>query len=342
MSAANRGGVVNHTATDVGIVAAACELPPERRSLESVFSEEGADLTPELASELGIEEVPVCTGQTGSELSLASAQRAIELAELKASKIDVIIDYTVMPQEYLVPSWNMSNKIQHELGAKKAITLGFSGTGPSSLHVAISFATALIQADEKINTALLIAADTAIPSNRVLNPGTPMTILGDGASAVVLQRGAEKWKILDTALHSDGGMHDVCYIPGGSLMHPDDPDLYRLQLNHERFTETTKMEKLKELAGTVLDRNGFSLDDVAYFLYSNISAADQAEFAHTFDVSSDKVSAGVLAGHGHVHGTDLVLNFMAASDGAATHEGDLILMGSHGMGFLSGVSLIRH
>src|SRR5205823_649187 len=111
---------------------------------------------------------------------------------------------------------------QHELGAKKAFTVGFSGGAASNFLVALSSGVAMLQANDNMKAALLVASDVTIPGSRVVNPGDPVSILGDGASAVVLQKGATASIILATELWSDGAMHDVYYIPGGALAH-DEP-----------------------------------------------------------------------------------------------------------------------
>ena len=72
--------------------------------------------------------------------------------------------------------------------------------------------------------------------------------MGDSASAVVLQRGGTTTSVVDTELWSDGTNHDICYIPGGSLVHPDDANLYRLQLDQSRYDTFPKSEVLHKIS----------------------------------------------------------------------------------------------
>ena len=333
---------MNNPATKVGIVAAAYQLPSQRRMLLDVFRGEGLELTADTAARLGIEEVRVCTGESGSELALAAARQAIQLAGIEPSAIDVIVDYSILPQEYLVPAWNMSNKLQHELDAARAFTLGFSGGGATNFLVALNFASALIQSDESIHTALLVGADVAIPANRVLNADLPVTVLGDGASAIILQEGVTHNIILDTELMSNGEFHDVCYIPGGALAQPDHPGLYRVQIDMKKYHNPGKMELLLRLTHNVLERAGLQLYDVSYFLYSNLSAEDQADFTHTFGIREDQLCPSNRKWYGHIQGSDFVLNYLSLLEGETLREHEYILICSHGMGFLSGVTLIRY
>jgi 3-oxoacyl-[acyl-carrier-protein] synthase-3 len=296
---------------------------------------------PHVLARLGIASVPACNGEGGSAMALAASREALRRAGLDPAQLDVIVDYTILPQEYLVPAWNMSNKLQHELGARKAFTVGFSGGGASNFLVALSSAAALLQANESLKTALLVAADVAIPGNRVLHPADPVSVLGDAASALILQRGLSRNLVLDTELWSDGGNHDVCYIPGGALAHPDEPELYRMQLDKSRYDRAPKAESLRRLSSTLLDRAGVRFEDVTFFLYPNISSQDQAEFQQAFGATENHMCLSNRETHGHLQGTDFVLNYLSMLENGSVPEGAYVLAASHGMGFLAGVSLIR-
>lgn len=323
----------------VGIASAAVRLPAASRSVRDVLADEGL---PEPPPGFLDGRVPVAESETGSELALAAAREAMEAAGVSPQDVDVIVDYTVLPQEYLVPAWSMSNRLQHELGAKKAFTVGFSGGGSTNLHVAMHFASSLIRSDDSVSTALLLAADLAIPDNRVLGGDEPLAVLGDSAGAMILRRDAGRGRIVDVAMRSDGRMHDVCCIPGGAMAHPDRRDLFRLRLDRSAFEAAPRMESLRALADSVLARAGLRLSDVAFHVCPNLSSTDQADYARTLEVPEGRLWTSSLAGHGHLQATDLVLNYLSASRAGAFGEDDWVLMSSHGLGFLSGVCLIRN
>jgi 3-oxoacyl-[acyl-carrier-protein] synthase-3 len=327
--------------TQVGILTAACHLPAHRRAVSDLLEEEGAKGGPEVMARLGISSVPACNGESGSGMALAASQEALRRAGLEATQLDIIVDYTILPQEFLVPAWNMSNKLQHELGAKKAFTVGFSGGGASNFLVALSSAAALLQANENLKTALLVASDVTIPGSRVLNPGDPVSVLGDAASAVILQRGATRNVVVDTELWSDGANHDVYYIPGGALAHQDEAELYRMELDPSRYDGARKAERLRRLTNPLLERAGVQFDDVVFFLYPNISSQDQSEFQQAFGATAKQLCLSNRETHGHLQGSDFVLNYLTMLENGSVPEGGYVLAASHGMGFLAGVSLIR-
>ncbi len=327
--------------TQVGIAAAAVVLPRQKRAVRSLFEEESATFDSAVAERLGIDEVPLNEGELPSVMALAACQEALQRAELDAAQVDIIVDYSILPQEYLVPAWNMSNKLQHELGAKKAFTVGFSGGGATNFLVALSSAVSMLQANEKLTSALLVAADVTIPGNRILNPADPVTIFGDSAGAVVLKKGIEGSAVIDTQLHSEGSYHDVCYIPGGALAHPDEPGLYRMELDKKRYDDAPKTASLSGMLQTLLERAGIGRDDIAFALYPNLSAEDQQQFASAAGLRPDQISTGSLKSHGHLQGTDFVVNYLSLIENRTITTGQYFIAASHGMGFMAGVSLLR-
>ena len=306
-----------------------------------MFRDESAHSSNEITARLGIDEVPVCDDETASAMALSACQEALRRAELEAGQIDVIVDYSILPQEFLVPAWNMSNKLQHELGAAKAFTVGFSGGGATNFLVALSSAVSLLQANERLTTALLVAADVAIPGNRLLNPKDPITVLGDSAAAMVLAKAHTGNLVLDTEIQSDGSNHDVCYIPGGALAHPDEPQLYRMRLDKQRFDAAPTMTRLGRLLDRVLARHDLQRADVAFALYPNLSAEDQRDFADALGLQPSQLNLRNLKSHGHLQGTDFVVNYLSMVGGGVVKKDLYFIAASHGMGFLGGVTLFQ-
>jgi 3-oxoacyl-[acyl-carrier-protein] synthase III len=329
----------------VGIVAAACHLPAQRRSVDDLVQEEGATFNSDISARLGIDQVPLRDGdgtETASNMAVAAAREALQRAKVEPITVDVVIEYSFMPQEYLVPVWNMSNKVQAEVGASKSFVIGFSGGDSSNFSVALSSAAAILSENDAIKTALLVTGDTTIAGNRVLNPPDPVTVLGDGASAVVLQRGNSTGVVVDAELWSEPDNQDICYIPGGSLIHPDDISLYRLQLDKARYDSFPKQQTLRQMTDRLLARSGLTLADIHTVLCANISAEDEAALQEAFDGKISSVCGGNRQSHGHLFGTDLPLNYLSLIEQNGLKQGEHILLISHGMGTTAAVSLLRY
>jgi 3-oxoacyl-[acyl-carrier-protein] synthase-3 len=331
--------------TSVGIIGAACHFPAQRRSVEDLSCEEGASFSPDISAKLGIKQVPLRDGdgsETASNMAVAAARDALQRAKVEPITVDVVVEYSFMPQEYLVPVWNMSNKVQAEVGASKSFVVGFSGGDSSNFSVALSSAAAMLSENESLKTGLLVTGDTTIPGNRVLNPSDPVTVMGDGASAVVIQRGTSSSVVVDVELWSEPDNQDICYIPGGSLIHPDDIGLYRLQLDKARYDSFPKQKTLRQMSDRLLARSGLKLADVHAVLCANISAEDEAALQETFEGKISSVCAINRKSHGHLFGTDLPLNYLSLVEQDGLKQGEHLLLVSHGMGTTAAVSLIRY
>ena len=323
----------------VGIVSAAYALPSALLSSRDILAQEGVTHSHELDVRLGIDSVPICRDETGSGLAFTACQEALRRAGIDAAQVDVILDFTILPQEYLVPAWNMSNKLQHELGAKKAFTVGFSGGAASNFLVALVSATTMLQTDDKLKTALLVAADITIPGNRVLNARDPVSILGDSASAMVLQKGAGR-TVVDYTLWTDGANHDVYYIPGGALANHD-PDAYRLVLDKARFDAARESGKLRDMISEMLGQAGVTADKLTSALLPNLSSEDQIVLQQQIGLRPEQVNSSNRKMYGHLQGNDFILNYLAAVESASAAAGSYMLAASHGMGFMPAAALIR-
>jgi 3-oxoacyl-[acyl-carrier-protein] synthase III len=146
-------------------------------------------------------------GATASELGLAAARRALEMAGIDGSEIDLIIVATSTP-DFIFPS--TACLIQGHLGNKGATAFDVQA-------VCSGFVYALGIADKFIRSgshkkALVIGTEVF---SRILdwNDRGTCVLFGDGAGAVVL-KASDTPGILATALHADGSQSGILNVPG--------------------------------------------------------------------------------------------------------------------------------
>jgi 3-oxoacyl-[acyl-carrier-protein] synthase-3 len=146
-------------------------------------------------------------GTTSSDLGLIAAQRALEMAGIPASELDLIVVATSTP-DFIFPS--TACLIQSRLGNKGAAAFDVQA-------VCAGFTYALGIAEKFIRSgshkkALVIGAEVF---SRILDwtdRGT-CVLFGDGAGAVVLEA-SDKPGILATAMHADGSQSGILNVPG--------------------------------------------------------------------------------------------------------------------------------
>jgi 3-oxoacyl-[acyl-carrier-protein] synthase III len=146
-------------------------------------------------------------GATASELGLTAARRALEMAAIDGSEIDLIIVATSTP-DFIFPS--TACLIQGQLGNKGATAFDVQA-------VCSGFVYALGIADKFIRSgshkkALVIGTEVF---SRILDWSDRGTcvLFGDGAGAVVLEA-SDAPGILATALHADGSQSGILNVPG--------------------------------------------------------------------------------------------------------------------------------
>lgn len=146
-------------------------------------------------------------GTTASQLGCEAARRALDMAGVEATALDLIIVATLTP-DFIFPS--TACLIQAQLGNKGAVAFDVQA-------VCAGFAYALGIAEKFIRSgshkrALVIGAEVF---SRILDwqdRGT-CVLFGDGAGAVVLEA-AETPGILATAMHADGSYAGILNVPG--------------------------------------------------------------------------------------------------------------------------------
>ncbi|MGB5984200.1 MAG: beta-ketoacyl-ACP synthase III [Desulfobacterales bacterium] len=144
-----------------------------------------------------------------SDLALEASRRALEMAGRDPQELDLIVMATVTPDTHCPAA---ANWLQAKLGASRAAT--FDVTAACS-----GFVFALNVAQQYLNsgtarTVLVVAGEIM---SRTLNWKNRATciLFGDGAGAMVLERGAGGHQLLASRIHSDGSIGQNLLVPGG-------------------------------------------------------------------------------------------------------------------------------
>lgn len=144
---------------------------------------------------------------TSCDLALEASRQALDMADIQAQNLDLIIVATSTP-DFIFPS--TACLLQGRLGNKGATAFDVQA-------VCSGFAYALAIADKFIRSgshkkALVVGAEVF---SRILDWQDRATcvLFGDGAGAVVLEA-SDRPGILATALHADGSQSRILNVPG--------------------------------------------------------------------------------------------------------------------------------
>src|ERR1700739_4318213 len=131
--------------TNIGIVAASYYLPPKRKSVADIFRDEEIPAEALAANvdfqrDIGIEAVHMACEETAASLALKACRQVVEKAAIDPAEIDLIFDFTSVPEEYVAPTWSAAGFIQKELGATRALATAVNTGGCASYHTTLKVA----------------------------------------------------------------------------------------------------------------------------------------------------------------------------------------------------------
>jgi len=151
--------------------------------------------------------------ESSASLATDAALKALDMADLNPSDVDLIIVATSSP-EYLFPA--TACLVQDQIGAKKAGAFDLSAACSGFIY-AVNMAAQAIQSGA-LDNALIIGAETLSRLTNWQDRNTCI-LFGDGAGAFVLQMSYEPGGVLSAVMRSDGSGGNSLVLPaGGSRM----------------------------------------------------------------------------------------------------------------------------
>ena len=151
---------------------------------------------------------------TASDLAIEASLRALDDANILPSEIDLIVAATITP-DCLVPS--TACFIQEKIGAKNAGAFDLLAACSGFVY-ALSIAKGFV-ASGAMKTVLVVGTECLSKITDYTDRSTCI-LFGDGAGAVVVQRGNGKKEIVTTYLGSDGSQADLLTLPAGGSKLP--------------------------------------------------------------------------------------------------------------------------
>jgi 3-oxoacyl-[acyl-carrier-protein] synthase-3 len=199
-------------------------------------------------------------GETCSTMSIASAKKALEMAHLSPSDLDLIIVATSSP-DYWVPS--VASMVQDQLGATGVPAFGLRA-GCTGWVYALVTASQFIQT-EAYRNALVIGTEHLTIGVDWTDRNT-CVLFGDGSGAVVLEASDQPTGLLSFELGSDGSGYDALIYPGGAGANPPSHETISQRLHYLRmdgrrvFKFATRV--MSDSVANVVTEAGLTVDDI--------------------------------------------------------------------------------
>lgn len=253
-------------------------------------------------------------GGTTTGLGIDAARQAMQRAGLTGADIDLVILCTSTPDEAMPAS---ASVIQQALDVRG---------GAVDMNAACSgFVYGLVAADGFLRAGmqrvLLIGSETM---SRIVDwddRGTAI-LFGDGAGAIVLERGEGPGRILGFDLGSDGSLRHILHADTGGTIEMDGPEVFR-----------RAVRVMVDSGRAALASAGVSVDELALFVPHQANTRIIASACAKLGVDEDR-TANILPTTGNTSAASIPMALADAADAGRLAPGDLVLL----IGFGAGMS----
>ncbi|MFJ8982409.1 beta-ketoacyl-ACP synthase III [Streptomyces sp. NPDC102282] len=288
-----------------------------------------------IQSRTGIKQRFWSAGETTSDLAVEAGRNALSSAAMDT--VDLLIVATTTPDH---PCPATAPDVTSRLGLGTvaaydiaAVCSGFVyGLASAAAHIAAGLA----------GSVLVIGAETY---STILDPDdrTTSVIFGDGAGAAVLRATApgSPGCLLGFDLGSDGSLKDLITIPdGGSRQRTSrsgPTGTYFTMQGRPVFRHA--VDRMTESAGAVLDKTGWSVESVDWFVGHQANARILRAVADGLGVKSDRVIID-LDRVGNTSAASIPLALARAATEGNLVPGDRVLLSAFGGGATWGSTVL--
>jgi 3-oxoacyl-[acyl-carrier-protein] synthase III len=277
-------------------------------------------------------------GTASSHLAAEAAKVLLERTKTDPSEIDLIIVATVTPDMFFPATACL---VQERLGAKRA--WGFDLSAACS-----GFAYALTVGAQFVGSGahrkVVVIGSDVMSSILDYKDRATCVLFGDGAGAVLLEPAKDGEGIIDFSHDVDGSGGKFLYMPGGGSLHPSTHETIdkNMHVVHQDGSQVFKyaVRRMAELAGCLLERNGFTSDDLALVVPHQANLRIIRAMQERLGIDDSKVMVNIDK-YGNTTGGTIPLGLRDAVEQGRLQKGDLVLLAAVGAGYTTGGLLMR-
>ncbi len=270
-------------------------------------------------------------GEGACDLAEQAARRALEMAGVTPSQVDLVVVATTTP-DLIFPS----------TACLLAERLGVQGAPAFDIQaVCTGFIYALGVAEKFIRTgaaatALVVGAEVL---SRIVDWKDRRTcvLFGDGAGAVVLRADREPG-ILSTHLHADGRYKGLLMVPTGVAQGCDPKAAFIRMQGNEVFKMAVRT--LGRIVDETLAAHGMATSEVDWLIPHQANIRIIQAMARKLGLPMERVVL-TIEDHGNTSAASVPLALDTAVREGRIRAGDVLLMEAFGGGFTWGSALVR-
>ena len=308
------------------IVGTGSYLPP--RIITNSELEKSLDTTDEwITSRTGIKERRIVEDQNTCDLALEASINALEMAELKASEIDLIILATTTPDKIFPAT---ATTLQDRIGAScpafdlQAVCAGF----------VFALTTAQQYIENGVFKNILVVGSETMSKIVDWNDRSTAILFGDGAGAVLLSKD-NTTGIKHAKIYSDGSFLSSLHVNNNGInktgtIEMAGNEVYRIAVN-----------RLSDLAEETLKDCNMTSDDLAWMVPHQANIRIISAVAKRINLPMNKVIL-TIEKHGNTSAASIPLALDVAVRDGRINKGDNLLFEGIGGGFSWGGLLVEY
>ncbi len=277
-------------------------------------------------------------GVATSHLATEASNRALAERGISGSDIEAIFLGTVTPDMSFPATACL---VQHNIGAKDAWGYDISAACSGFVY-ALQTGVKFVESGAH-KRVLVIGADTMSSIIDYTDRAT-CVIFGDGAGAVIVEPATDDNYCIDFTHEVDGSGGCYLNMPGGGSLHPATHETVdkKMHFVHQDGAQVFKyaVRKMAEASERLLQRNGFTGDDVKLFVPHQANRRIIMSAAERLGLKEDRIIINI-GEFGNTTAGTIPLALDSARQQGRLKKGDLILIASVGAGFTVGATLLR-
>ncbi|MCF7912356.1 MAG: ketoacyl-ACP synthase III [Candidatus Cloacimonetes bacterium] len=278
--------------------------------------------------------------KASSDYATAAAEQALQMAELHAKDIDMVIVGTVTP-DHAFPS--TACLIMKNLGIKNMPGFDISAGCPGWIFT-MNIAKQYIE-NGTCENILVVGVDMLTKITNYKDRNT-CVLFGDAAGATVISRAEDKdiSRLIDSDISADGNYWDLLVQPAGGSRTPASYNTVR-ERQHTIVMEGNKVFKLAvrsmyNSCETVLKRNNMDTNSVDWVIPHQANMRIIDALAKKLKVDMKKVIINIEK-YGNTSAATIPVALDEVIRSGKIRHGDIVLMTSFGAGLTSGSVLVR-
>lgn len=282
--------------------------------------------------------------ETVSFMGIEAAKRAIEGFDPK--KLDLVVYCGSEYKDYYL--FNCAAKIQHEIGAVNANAFEIHSLCSAGVY-SLKILKSIMLCDDSINHVLLVSSSKETQIINYKNHNSRfMFNFGDGAAAVLLEKGLDKNVILETHMISDGQFaEDVAVFGVGCRNFKANADIKcndkflnvpDIQSMKKRLDPIT-LDNFNSVIAKSIKKSGYTDKDIGFVAPIFMKRSILEKILEKYNLTED--NSFVLEEYGHCQSADAFISLTEGEKKGRLKKGKIAVLLGAGTGYTWAATAVR-